>query len=157
MRLDPRLPILLVLLLGADLACSSRHPLEGARAPEVELPDLAGQRHSLAGLLTVTTVLTFWTDCIVCRSELPLVASAVRQSKGKLGAVGINSRETPEQVRAMADQLGLDFPGLLDRGQQAETSYQVVTAPTAFLIEPPGQILEVQVGRAGYDLAWRRR
>lgn len=148
------LPVLAVLCAGCGLG---RHPLEGEPAPNLQLLDVQGSPHQLSDYFRKDTILVFWTDCVVCRAELPLVDSAVRQSGGRLQAVGISSREELPQVVTMAQQLGLGFPLLLDPGGRAQQVYQVVTLPTAFRIEPSGRIAEVRIGGAGYELTWKQR
>lgn len=164
-RVRPRSGSVLVLLrglvllaaLGTAPGCVCSHPMEGQRAPDLRLLDMQGTPHRLGEYFDRDTILAFWMDCLVCRSELPLLDSAARQSGGRLQVVGVSSHHELPEVRAFVERLGLGFPVLLDPDEEAERAYQVVSVPTAFLIEPPGRIVEVRIGTAGYELAWKRR
>jgi peroxiredoxin len=129
----------------------------GARAPEVDLPDLDGRsRRPLApegasrpGGAAVLLVF-FKDDCPTSRFTLPFVQrihEALAASGGRGAAVYGISQDDAGTSRAAADSLGLTFPILIDGpGCPVSSRYGLTAVPTSVLVGGDGKVLRAFVG-----------
>jgi cytochrome c biogenesis protein CcmG, thiol:disulfide interchange protein DsbE len=123
-------------------------PVAGALAPAFEAQTVDGDPFDSSELRGHAVVLNFWaTWCEPCRVEMPLLESRYRTlaSSGLL-VVGINAEDTPAQVQAYRDELGLTFPLLLDPGREIESLYRVRGYPTTFVVDRAGVLQAVHLG-----------
>jgi len=123
-------------------------PVVGGLAPEFEASAIDGDRFLMSESRGRIVLLNFWaTSCEPCRAEMPLLEARFGEeaSSGVL-VVGINSGETPDQVRSYADALKLSFPVLLDPGGEIQGLYRVLGYPTTFLVDEGGVIRHVHIG-----------
>jgi peroxiredoxin len=138
--------ILLTTACSAALASASvASPEKGAQAPEFSLETLEGGSLSIADLRGQVVLVNFWaTWCGPCRLEMP--ALQARFENTDLAVLAVNFDESPEQVQAFVDELGLTFPTLLDPGGDTQLLYQVRGYPTSYLIDEEGTIQIVHIG-----------
>lgn len=62
----------------------NEHSLVGMAAPELNLPDLDGNKRSLRDVGTAYTILLFYDeDCPICREEIPLIEQLYQQYKSR--------------------------------------------------------------------------
>ena len=120
---------------------------------------LDGRDLALADLRGRPVLVTFWaTSCPPCVEELPDLVRLYRdlQPRGlELLAVAM-PYDPPLQVRRFVHTHGLPYPVALDvmaRAAQAFGGIEFV--PTAFLLDPAGEIIYRQVGKL--DIARTRR
>jgi peroxiredoxin len=128
----------------------------GAAALDFQLPDLAGDLHTLAQHQGQVVVLNFWTSwCPPCREEMPALQRAYdRYGEQGLVVLGVNWTQVDERrdVEAFVSEIGLTFPILLDeQGQVAEGLYNILGLPTTIFIDRQGIVREVNIG--ALDLA----
>ena len=134
-------------------------PIEGTGvgnlAPDFSLPTLTGQTLRLADLRGQVVLVNFWaTWCGPCREELPLLMQSYQQHRAEgFVVVGVNVGEGENQVREFAEELGIDFPIVLDTDQNVSRQYRVFGLPTSLLLNRQGVIDYVLVG-ALHDPAW---
>ncbi|MGD8429861.1 MAG: TlpA disulfide reductase family protein, partial [Ectothiorhodospiraceae bacterium] len=79
--------------------------------PLFALPDMNGERHSIAEWDGRVIVLNFWaTWCAPCREEMPLLVD-LQDKYGDQGLqiVGV-ALDRPDAVKAFADKMGLNYP-----------------------------------------------
>lgn len=91
--------------------------------PLFALPDMNGERHSIAEWDGRVIVLNFWaTWCAPCREEMPLLVD-LQDKYGDQGLqiVGV-ALDRPDAVKAFADKMGLNYPVLLGVGDAMEVS-----------------------------------
>ena len=127
----------------------------GQLAPAFALPRLDGAPLSLAALRGRVVLLNFWaTWCKPCEEEMPAMqrlASALAGTDFELLAVSVD--QSPDEVRAYRDRLGLHFPILLDPEKRVASAYQSYRYPESYLIDRDGRILSRYIGPRDWDTA----
>lgn len=122
-----------------------RKPMESI---DFELENLEGKTESLSDYLGKVVFLNFWaTWCGPCRIEMPSMESLYSDMKDDgLVILGINLRETREQVNDFRNKYGLTFPLLLDRRSEVGLMYGASAIPTTYIIDRGGMIIARTVG-----------
>jgi peroxiredoxin len=142
--------------LRVDLAHAREHAAEpdfvaeglpfGAEAPEFELSDLHGERHSMASLREPgrPVVLFFMTsDCGPCGALLPAVARW-QQTLADRVTVAIIASGTLDQNQVFADQ-GVSAV-LTDDGGKIFEEFGVRSTPTAIAVDASGHVASTVAG-----------
>lgn len=118
--------------------------------PSAELPDPAGQTHSVSGFLgEKLTVVFFWT-----RGSTEFSAIAARQALGDLQkdvyepyaekgvqVMAVNEGDTAEEVQALVDGAGATFTTLLDPDGALFAQVAKEQLPRPYLLDAEGKIL----------------
>lgn len=135
-------------------------------APDLSLPDLAGNPHTLADYRGRLVLLSFWmAECSPCRQNLAFMQrNYSRWAAHGLQALAVNLNKPAEAdiVRAFVKEQGLVFPVLLASEDLAGV-YNVLyrymfdrrrnlALPTSFLIDGNGLIVKVYQGPISSDL-----
>lgn len=128
-------------------------PVAGSLAPEFALPDLEGETVRLSDFRDRPVVLNFWaTWCGPCRLEMPELDQAQSDyNDAGLAILLINQQESPERVRAFAEELGLSTPILLDSETQAGRAYGAFYLPSTVFIGPDGVVSAIHRGIISRD------
>lgn len=123
-------------------------PAAGSRAPDFALLDLAGDTIRLSDFNNRPVILNFWaTWCGPCRVEMPeLEQAGIDYADEGLAVLLINQQESPERVRAFAEQLGLTAPTLLDSETQVGRAYGAFFLPSTVFVGPDGVVTAVHRG-----------
>ena len=136
----------IVLLLGYGLTRDPRFiasPLPGRAAPEFALPSLeAGDSITLSSLRGSVVVVNFWASwCIPCRDEHPILLEASRayQPKG-VKFIGIAYNDKPDDSRRWLQELGKDYPSLIDQGARTAIDYGISGVPETFILDKQGVV-----------------
>ncbi len=118
-----------------------------APAPDFELVSLSGETFQLEDYRGKPVLLNFWaTWCAPCRLEMPAFQSRYEEHAGELAIVAVNNAESPSDVQAFVDELGLTFDILLDPDAAVQRLYLVRGYPTSFLLDADGIIRVQHVG-----------
>lgn len=152
---------ILIVLVTCGTAWGLEGLQVGMKAPGFSLRDLEGDKVSLSDFreskLIVVTFFATWSDNSV--ELLERLGKLYQQYADKgLVILGINvesQRIPPDEVAAvkrMTQDLGLNFPILVDRGLETFRSYGVVAVPSTIVADPSGTIL---TELSGYPLALR--
>jgi len=118
----------------------------GTPAPDFALPDVAsGQTVSLASFAGKKGLLVMFISrhCPYVQHVKQELARLGKDYRNKdLGIVAISSNyvpqypdDSPEGIREMAGELGLEFPVCYDESQEAAKSYQAACTPDFFLYD----------------------
>jgi peroxiredoxin len=118
----------------------------GTPAPPFELPDLNGQPIAIEAFRGQRVLLVFSDPgCGPCNVLAP---ELVQYNGDSELAVLMVSRGDAETNRSKAQQLGLDFPIVIQPGWQVSRKYGIFATPSAFLVNEQGVIAhDVAQGR----------
>ena len=117
-------------------------PQEGSVAPDFLLASLNGDDIRLSDQLGSPVIINFWaTWCAPCRWEIPQLIEIYQMmhSEGLL-ILAINLQEGDDVVASFADEFGMNFPVLLDRGGEVAESYSLLGVPTTYFIDRSGVV-----------------
>ncbi len=122
-------------------------------APPLRLHDADGRLVDLAGLRGKLVFLNFWaTWCVPCRREMPAMERLHRAyAERGLAVVAVNVKESPREVKAFMEQMGLTFSAPLDPDGAVARSFGVRALPVTYLVDRDGKILWKAQGRREWD------
>jgi cytochrome c biogenesis protein CcmG/thiol:disulfide interchange protein DsbE len=127
--------------------------LVGRRAPGFTLMEMAtGHRISLGDFRGQVVVLNFWASwCAACREEHPGFVYAWNRYRDR-GVVflGIVFQDTPQSARQYMEEMGGDWPSLLDPRSRTAIDYGVYGVAETFFIAPDGTVAHKVVGAMSY-------
>lgn len=141
------------LLLGLALAPTLAHAQAqvGGKAPDIDLPTLAGSSMKLSALRGHPIIVTFWgTWCPPCREEFPRLVAAYEKYRGDgLEIIAVNQRDqelSVKDVKAFSDSFSVPFPIALDVRGRSRRVYRLIGLPTTVFIDTAGTIRQMQPG-----------
>lgn len=114
-------------------------------APDFTLKDvISGQEYTLSQLRGKVVMLNFFTfTCEPCKREMPYLNQINQELKSQgFQMIGIGLSSTPEQLRSLAQQLGIDYPFLLGTDEVSKAYGKVEFVPTSFIIDRQGNIAQ---------------
>ena len=122
-------------------------------APEIDLVDLDGQRHTLAQHRGKVLIVNFWaTWCPPCREEMPSMERAWQAVKDEgILLLGINVGESEDQVWTFTSNYPVSFPLLLDQDSKTIEAWPVRGLPTTFVVDPQGRLVYRAIGGRAWD------
>ena len=129
-------------------------PYEGQSAsPALDLPDLAGRRHTLDSYRGQVVLVNFWASwCPPCLAEMPSMqrlATALQDRPFRLLAV--NVKESSSKVWKFKKLMNVTFTTLLDSTGEAAEAWDVQIYPTSYLIDADGRTRYVAYGPVDWD------
>lgn len=134
---------------GQMLSGSLYAPEIGANAPPFEAVTAAGEQLRLDDLRGQAVLLNFWaTWCEPCRVEMPILQAIAARHSNNVRVVAVNLGETPDAVRAWADDLGLTFDLALDQSGRIAALYRLRGQPSTYVLSPAGTITHIYYGPA---------
>jgi thiol-disulfide isomerase/thioredoxin len=126
--------------------------VEPLAAPDFTLNALGGDIFTLSEQRGRWVVVNFWaTWCEPCKVEMPDLQRISTAFGDRLVLVGINMRESAQEVRAFADEFSIRYPILLEPDDGLLTSYLVMGLPLTVVIDPEGNIAMRQFGPVDPD------
>ncbi|NNF02906.1 MAG: TlpA family protein disulfide reductase [Rhodothermales bacterium] len=118
-------------------------------APEFSLPTMTGDSLTTADLRGRITLVNFWaTWCGPCVVEMPeLIGLQAEWSSRPFQVVGVSmDSEGFDIVRPFAEDFGVNYPVVLDKGPLADAFGGVYGLPTTFVVGADGTILHRYIG-----------
>jgi len=149
----------LVATIGGYVGYHNRHAapgivpadLAGRLPPAIELPDLDGRLHRLSDYRGRRILLNFWaTWCVPCLKEMPALSQA-QEKFGEHDAIVIGiAMDEPDRVRAFLAAHPVNYPILMGRIEEPNTSVQFGDAnqilPYSVLIGEDGRMITAHAG-----------
>jgi peroxiredoxin len=113
-------------------------------APDFALKDVVrGQEYTLRQFRGQVVVLNFFSYlCKPCREEMPALNQLDQEFKGLVQVLGMGIASTPEELRSLTQQLGLNYPVLLGNEAVSAAYGKVEFVPTTFIIDRQGNIAQ---------------
>ena len=146
-----RLGFLTEVSIIAVSAAHAQPVMPGRRAPEINLPTLAGERVKLSTLRGQPVIVSFWgTWCAPCRVEFPeLVDVYVKHVERGLHVIAVNGRDqerSTKDVQKFVNAFAVGFPVALDRRGSVRRAYQIIGQPTTVFIDSNGIVQRFHTG-----------
>jgi thiol-disulfide isomerase/thioredoxin len=127
------------------------------------LPDLAlecigaigtSDAVSLRRLGGVPTVVNLWsTSCDACRHEMPDLQKVYAAAAGKVGILGIDSKDYAEGARATILNTGVRYPSLADPDEQVRVDVGSIGLPVTLFVSAKGVVVHRRLGAYPDDAA----
>lgn len=119
----------------------------GEKAQDFTLPDITGRNISLSQYAGKVVILDFFADwCPPCRQEIPDFIDLERSYGGKgfamigIAVVGL------EDAKRFAQEVGINYPVLIDDGKVSVEYGPIRSIPTTFVIDRSGNIAKKYIG-----------
>lgn len=111
-------------------------------APDFRRPTMGGGTFQLSDQRGTIVVLNFWaTWCAPCRKEIPDFIALQDEFADEVQFVGISLDQGGfSDVRPFAEEMGINYPIVIDDGTIARQYGGVPTVPTTFVVGTDGTI-----------------
>ena len=154
MTIPSTLRVLLALVLSAAAGLASAVTAVGSPAPDFTLRVLDGPNLRLQEQRGKVVLVNFWaTWCGPCRQEMPHLNRLYEKYRASgFVLLGVNVDDDTSKAAAVATQLGLTFPVLLDSEKKASRLYDLNAMPSTVLVDRDGRVRYVHRGYLdGYE------
>lgn len=145
--------VFIVLLATSDTqrTASVNFEILGDVAPQIAGPTLDGGQYSLLDERGDWVVVNFFASwCVGCRVEHPeLVKFAERHQDDGVQLVAVMFGDTETNAREFFNELGGDWPALVEDTGRIAIDYGVTAVPETLLISPSGRVVQKWVGTWG--------
>ncbi len=115
-----------------------------APPPEVPFVDGDGMTRTLADFKGNGVVLNFWaTWCVPCVAEMPALDAFYKENRGRgFELLAVNMGQDAATVGNARRRVEVSFPMLADPLKIATQRYGVIGAPTSFIVDGDGVVVE---------------
>ena len=145
--------VFIVLLATSDTQQTGAVNFEilGEVAPPIQGPTINAGDYSLQDQRGNWVVVNFFASwCVACRVEHPeLVELSERHPDGDVQIVGVMFADTEERAREFFDELGGDWPALVEETGSIAIDYGVTAVPETVLVSPSGRVVQKWLGANG--------
>ncbi len=117
-------------------------------APDFELVGLDGKTYRLSDYKGEGVFLNFWgTWCEPCKREMPAMDRQYEVFKDQgVNLLTVNIAQSEFEVENFLNNLGVDFPTVIDKTKDVMTAYNIRPLPTTILISPDGKVKDIITG-----------
>ncbi|WFE26231.1 TlpA disulfide reductase family protein [Solwaraspora sp. WMMD791] len=113
----------------------------GTPLPAIELTCFADGTPVAVDAIRGPAVINFWASwCEPCRDELPALQRLADRTDGQLHLVGVNTWDDRDRAVAVAEDLGLSFPSLVDRDRALLLGVERVGLPLTLFVDDRGRV-----------------
>ncbi len=145
--------LITLLLMVATGAVGARSDLVMQPAPDFALKTLGGKNLRLSEYRGDVVLLSFWASwCGRCQHQLPVLGELnnryenTTDQQTSLQVLSINLDKKRNRVNDMVDDLGIDFPILMDDENAVAELYDLRKMPLLVLIDPHGKVRWIHQG-----------
>jgi len=139
-----------ILAITALTGCEDRRDaatqqVDGEQAaPDLVAMTLAGEAVRLEDLRGKVVLVNFWlAECGPCLAEMPDFDRFYQAHRDRgLEILAINMGQSEDAVRKAVRRINVTFPLLTDPLKITTTRYNVLAAPTSFIIDAQGHLVE---------------
>jgi thiol-disulfide isomerase/thioredoxin len=144
------LVITVIAVIGVMAGRSAERSETGLTTATIDLPLLSdpNREWSLSAQRGTPQIVNFWASwCTPCRTEMPEIERIVRESDGRIAAVGINIWDQPHAATSLMKELGITYPLVTDPGGNTAATFEVTALPTTLLVDGQGRVVARATGR----------
>jgi thiol-disulfide isomerase/thioredoxin len=160
--------VVMTAVFGVALAGKLRTQIDlidiGSKAPRFQVTDLRANKpvtlEDYQGKVVLVNIWATW--CPPCRAEMPSMERLYRKLAGtdfRIAAVSVDGdafyidkdNNTPAQVMAFANDLGLTFDILHDPSGGIRRTYQIYAVPESYVVDREGVIIKRVIGAADWE------
>lgn len=122
-------------------------------APEINLNDINGHRHTMIDYQGKILIVNFWgTWCKPCRKEMPSLQRAYTQLiDDDISIIAIAMGNTLSEVKEFRNNNPVDFALLADEDSAVSTNWSVPALPTTYIVNQKGQVIIRIIGIYEWD------
>lgn len=126
-----------------------QRPEVGEPAPDFVLrdardPATARKLSDYRGQVVILNWYASW--CGPCKNEIPLFLAAQEALGDNLVILGVDYLESPDKAVGILDELGADYPAVLDADGEVARHYRIPGMPTTFFIDAEGTLRAFKAG-----------
>ncbi|WP_433742268.1 TlpA family protein disulfide reductase [Falsibacillus pallidus] len=123
----------------------------GEAAPNFSLTTTQGKNVSLQDYKGKRVLLNFWAPwCPPCKMEIPELEKFSKTLDDQIVLLTINI-DPMSNVKGFAQKYGATFPILLDKKDEVNQAYKLLTIPTTYLIDEKGTIINKHIGAMTFE------
>lgn len=121
---------------------------DGRRLPDVDLPCIGHDgRVNVRALGRIPYVVNLWGSwCYPCRTEMPEFQKVYASLKGRVGFLGVDTKDFDRPARAAIQRAAISYPSVFDPDEKVKRSLNARSLPTTVLVGADGRIKDVHVG-----------
>lgn len=129
-------------MLATSASSAEPLPSDDNLAPDFALEAMDGATIRLSDFQGQIVILNFWaTWCPPCRYEIPSFITLQEEYADDVTFIGVSLDERGwDAVRPFAEELGINYPIVLDDGRVSSEYGGADVLPTTFLIDREGRI-----------------
>ncbi len=129
-------------------------PTIGEVAPDFVLrdardPSVARKLSDYRGQAVILNWYASW--CAPCKKEIPLFLAAQEALGDDLVILGVDYLESQDKAISILDELGADYPAVLDANGEVAAHYRIAGMPTTFFIDSEGVLRGLKAGEVHED------
>jgi len=121
----------------------------GTRLPEVSLScighDGSVAMRALGGTPYVVNLWASW--CLPCRTEMPEFQRVYTSLKGRVGFLGVDTKDFEREARASIQRAAVSYPSVFDQDERIKRSVNTRSLPATVFLRADGTIADVHVGQ----------
>jgi len=124
------------------------------KAPDFELNDIQGVKHSLSDYHGKVVLINFWASwCKECIAEIPSLNTLYERYRDKSVVVfGVSIDRNNGDIKKSIEKYGIAYPVLVDRkGEVFVRKYTVIGLPTTVIVDKNGYIADRLIGRFDFS------
>lgn len=140
-----KIAALALVALVSLAACKDQEPSQaGAAAPELGVLDAQGREVRIDARRGQVVLINFWlAECGPCIAEMPALDAFYKENRGRgFELLAVNMGQDAATVENTRRRVEVSFPMLADPLKIATQRYGVIGAPTSFIVDGDGVVVE---------------